>query len=132
MYTPLPPSSEALAHLDWIAIAPWYQELSATALSPATLAPWLTQWSRLGELVEETGARLEIAWSTNTADEQRAVHRKWFLEEIAPRVQSADQHLTQHLLASGLEPAGFAVPLRNLRAEAALFREASLPLKREE
>ncbi len=36
------------------------------------------------------------------------------------------------MLASGLEPEGFAVPLCNLRAHAALFREASLPLIQEE
>ena len=54
MYTPLPPSSEAFEQLSWSAIEPWYRELTATALEPATLLPWLTRWSRLSELVDET------------------------------------------------------------------------------
>ena len=132
MFTPLPSSSDALDRLDWIAIEPWYQELSATALSPATLSAWLTQWSRLGELVEERGTWLEIAWSQDTADEQRGVYRERFLEYIATPAQIADQQLTRQLLASDLEPEEFAVPLRNLRAEVSLFREANLPLVREE
>ena len=43
-------------------------------------------------------------------------------------MEAAEQELKQKLLESGLEPAGFEIPLRNMRAEAALFREANLPL----
>jgi oligoendopeptidase F len=42
-------------------------------------------------------------------------------------VEAAEQKLKQKLLASNLEPAGFEIPLRNMRAEAALFRETNLP-----
>ncbi len=91
----VPSSSEALDRLDWITIEPWYQELSATILSPATLVPWLTQWSRLGELVEERGTWLEIAWSQDTANEQRASRRERFVETISLGAQSADQRLTR-------------------------------------
>lgn len=132
MYTPLPPSSDAFEHFTWSAIEPWYRELTATALTPETLLPWLTQWSRLSELVEETMMRLEIAWSQNTADRAAAQHQQHFQETIAPQVQSLNQHITHQLLESGFEPEGFAIPLRNLRAEAALFREANLPLVQEE
>lgn len=132
MYTPLPLSSEALERLNWSAIEPWYRELTATALSLETLLPWLTQWSRLSELVDETMTRLEIVWSQNTADQQRAQHQQRFMETIAPQVQSFNQQITRQFLESGLEPEGFAIPLRNLRAEAALFREANLPLVQEE
>src|SRR6266566_2303111 len=114
MYTPLPPSSDAFEHFTWSAIEPWYRELTATALAPETLLPWLTQWSRLSELVEETMTRLEIAWSQNTAEPQRAQHQQQFMETIAPQVQSYNQQITQQFLASGLEPEGFAIPLRNL------------------
>ncbi len=132
MYTPLPPSSEAFEHFSWSAIEPWYRELTATPLSPATLLTWLTHWSRLSELVDETGMRLEIAWSQNTADRAAARRQQRFQETITPQVQSFDQQITQQFLASGLEPEGFAIPLRNLRAQAALFREANLELLQEE
>jgi oligoendopeptidase F len=132
MYTPLPPSSEAFEQLRWSAIEPWYRELTAPPLSPATLLTFLTQWSHLSELVEETMMRLEIAWSQNTADRAAAQRHQRFLETIAPQVQSFDQQITQQFLASGLEPEGFAIPLRNLRDQATLFREANLELLQEE
>src|SRR5438105_11800799 len=132
IYTPLPPSSEAFEGLSWSDIEPWYRELIATSLSQETLLPWLTQWSRLSELLDETMVRLEIAWAQNTADQERALRQQRYLETIAPQVQSFDQQIKHQLLESGLEPAGFAIPLRNLRAEAALFREANLPLVQEE
>jgi oligoendopeptidase F len=132
MYSLLPASSEALDQLDWPVIEPWYRELTATALSPATLLPWLAQWSRLSELADESATRLEIAWSQNTANRRRNQRRQRFLETIAPPVQSADQQLRRQLLESGLEPPGFSIPLRNLRAEASLFCEANTPLVREE
>jgi oligoendopeptidase F len=40
--------------------------------------------------------------------------------------------LKEKLLASALEPEGFAIPLRNMRAEAELFQEANLPLLADE
>jgi oligoendopeptidase F len=132
MYTPLPPSSEAFEQLSWSVIEPWYRELTATPLSPATLLAWLTHWSRLSELVDETSMQLEIAWSQNTADRAAAQRHRRFLETIAPQVQSFDHQITQQFLASGLEPEEFAIPLRNLRAQATLFREANLKLLQEE
>jgi oligoendopeptidase F len=40
--------------------------------------------------------------------------------------------LKEQILASGLEPEGFAIPLRKLRAEAEIFTEANLALLNEE
>jgi oligoendopeptidase F len=44
----------------------------------------------------------------------------------------AGQTLKEKLLESGLEPAGFEIPLRNMRAEADLFRAENLPVLAEE
>src|SRR5262249_54438689 len=118
MYSLLPASSKAIDRLDWPAIEPWYHELTATALSPPTRLPGLAQWSGLSELVDESGTGLEIAWSQNTANRRRWSRRQRFLETVAPPIRSADQQLTRQLLESGLEPPGFTIPLRNLRAEA--------------
>ena len=51
-----------------------------------------------------------------------------FIGEVYPQVEAAEQQLKQKLLDSRLEPPGFEIPLRNMRAEAALFREDNLPL----
>lgn len=128
MYSVLPPTSEALARLTWSAIEPWYQELLDADLSHSTLHSWLAQWSRLSELVEEVRVKQEIACTQNTADQERAERKQRFLDEISVQIQPLDQHLKHKLLASGLEPDGFAIPLRKLRTQAALFREQNVPL----
>ena len=43
-----------------------------------------------------------------------------------------EQKLKEKLLESGLQPKGFEIPLRNMRAEADLFRAENLPLISEE
>src|SRR5581483_11370324 len=128
MYTALPQTSEAFEVLSWVEIEPWYVELTSTTLSQETVQPWLLQWSHLSELVDETMRWLEIICTQNTADEERARRRQRFLDDVYTQVQIFDQKIIQQLLASGLEPEGFAIPLRNLRAAAELFREENLPL----
>jgi oligoendopeptidase F len=116
----------------WPQIEPYYQDLAARMLTAPVVAQWLTDWSRLSECVEEMGTRLYVATTVNTADEEAERRFNAFLDEIVPAVEVAEQALKEKLLASGLEPEGFGVPLRNMRAEAALFREANVPLLIEE
>jgi len=132
MFTSLPQTSEAFEILSWAEIEPWYRELAETTLAPDTLEPWLRQWSQLSALVDETNTWLEIATTRNTADETLSRRRKRFLDEIFTHVQHFDQQIKQQLLASGLEPEGFALPLRKLRVDAELFRPENVPLLNEE
>ena len=132
MFTTLPQTSEEFATLRWAQIAPWYDELLQSPLSQETLQAWMTQWSDLSSLVDEAMMSLEIATTQNTADEERAERKHRFREEIYAPVQTLDQQVKERLLASGLEPEGFALPLRNLHAEAALYREENLPLLNED
>ena len=112
----------------WEQIAPYYADLEKRSLDAATVKDWLADWSRLSEYLYETYSRLHVAVTVDTTD-QEAHHRfERFLEEVMPQVQVADQKLKQQLVASGLEPEGFRIPLRNMRAEIDLFREANLPL----
>jgi oligoendopeptidase F len=46
-------------------------------------------------------------------------------------MRQAEQRLKQKLLNSGIQPDGFAIPLRNMKAESATFREENLPLMAE-
>jgi oligoendopeptidase F len=132
MNMPLPLSSEAFEQVSWPEMKPWYDALTATTLTPESVPFWLAQWSRLSELVDETVARLEIACTQNTADREAVQRKQRFLHDIFLPVQSYDQQLKQQLLESSLSPEGFSIPLRNLRTEAALFRETNLPLLNEE
>lgn len=112
----------------WADIGPRYAELESRALTSRSVDDFLIGWSELAERIGEMGSRLNVATTVNTADEDASRRFHEFLEEIQPRVQQAEQRLKEKLLASGLEPAGFEIPLRKMRVEAELFREENLPL----
>jgi oligoendopeptidase F len=116
----------------WSDIEPQYADLEARALTAHIADAFLHDWSELAARVQEMGTRLRLATSADTADEDAAFRFNRFLEEIAPETQRREQALKEKLLASGLEPKNFDVPLRKMRAEAALFREENIPLFTEE
>src|SRR5258708_39489103 len=76
--------------------------------------------------------RVAVGCATNSADEERPRRKQPFMEEVYTPQPAMDQQIKERLLASGLEPEGFALPLRNLRAEAAFYREENLPLLNED
>jgi oligoendopeptidase F len=89
---------------------------------------WLADWTHLSLLLQETYQRLYVATTVNTEDGEASRQFHAFLDDIHPQAQAADHILKEKLLQSGLEPAGFEVPLRNIRAEADLYREHNLSL----
>jgi oligoendopeptidase F len=76
--------------------------------------------------------RKYLATAMNTTDQEARQHFNDFLDHVFPHAQELDQACKEKLLASGLEPDGLAILLRNMRAEAALFRQANLPLHTDE
>ena len=132
MFDSLP--KDAREVMDWGVeqYQPYVQELLARPLSAETVEAWLADWSRLTELLHETFSRLSVATTQNTADEAAEKRYLAFSEQIFPAMQLADHQLKQRLLDSGLEVPGFEIPLRNMRVEAEIFREANLPLMVEE
>ncbi len=128
----LPSTPEALIVWTWPEIEPHYKDLESRPLTSDRVDEWLTDWTRLGEKLEEMYSRLSVATSINTADKEADARMNQFLDGIFPNAMAAEQKLKEKLLASKLEPKGFDIPLRNMRAEADLFRESNLPLLSEE
>lgn len=128
MFDTLPPSAQMIMDWDWARFAPYVDDLLSRPLDADSVGRWLADWTALSEVLDELGSRLYVATTINTedADAQQRFHA--FLEHIAEPAEAADQQLKEKLLASGLEPAGFEIALRNMRAEAALFRAENLPL----
>jgi oligoendopeptidase F len=124
----LPTTSQEIIAWTWSAIEPYYKELESRSLSTSSVDSWLADWSSVGERVQEMRARLSVATTINTADQEAERRMNVFLDAIFPNVMAAEQKLKEKLLASKLEPKGFEVPLRNMRAEADLFRESNLSL----
>ncbi|GAP12385.1 oligoendopeptidase, M3 family [Longilinea arvoryzae] len=132
MSHPLPQSADALTHLTWADIEPHFTELKQTRLTSQNVEVWLDHWSDLIRTVTESSQRLAVAVTVNTVDEAAEKAYNTFYEELYPKAMAADNELKLMLLQSGLQPAGFELQLRNIRAEANIFRAANLPLIAEE
>jgi len=124
----LPTSALEAMDWDWARYEPSFKELSERELNAQNLADWLADWTRLAFLISEVYSRLNVASDLHTDDEEARNRFHRFLSEVLEPAQAADQKVKEKFLASGLEPDRFTVPLRNMRAEADLFRESNLAL----
>lgn len=132
MPTSLPQTTHEFMDWSWERIEPHFQELETRIIDQSSISAWLGDWSHLSKLIYETRQRLWVATTRNTVDQESERRYREFLDQIYPAAQASEQKLKERLLASGLEPEGFQIPLRNMRAEAAIFREENLPLLSEE
>ncbi|MBA3870203.1 MAG: M3 family oligoendopeptidase [Anaerolineae bacterium] len=132
MFTALPATAQEFTNWTWSQIEPFYNDLIARPLTADTLPDWLADWSHLDNLVHESRTRLWVGTTTNTADEENLKRFHAFLSEIIEQVKPADQRLKEKLLASGLSVPGMEIPLRDMRAEADLFRAENVPLATQE
>lgn len=128
----LPNTLQEFSGWSWTQIEPFFKELEARAISAQNVNAWLADWTQLNDLLDETHTRLYVATSIDTTDRAAEERLHKFLDDIEPKAQAASQKLKQKLLDSKLEPKDFAIPLRNIRAEAALFRDKNLLLLTQE
>jgi oligoendopeptidase F len=132
MFETLPGSVFPFLDWPWEKIEPYYQDLYARPLDEKSVERWLADWTRLGDLIGEAYARLSVAVTVDTTNPDAERRFNDFIDQIHPQAQAADQKLKEKLLASGLEPPGFAIPLRKMRIEAAIFCAGNLPLLSQE
>ena len=116
----------------WSQIEPYFLELDKRKISAENVTDWLADWSRLTGLIYETYQRLYVAITADTTDLEAKKRYDNYLDQIFPEAEAAEQRLKQKLLASDCEIKGFEIQLRNMRAEAALFKEENIPLLAEE
>ena len=116
----------------WDRIEPYFQELNARNLSEANVVQWLDDWRKLTNLIDESFTRLQVAITVDTTDEAAEQRYNAYMEEIIQPTSIAEQPLKQKLLATGLEPQGYEIQLRNMRTDAELFREENVPLYTQE
>ena len=129
MFESLPTDVRACLDWGWSDVEPYFDELINRPVAADNIDTWLGHWSQLAGFVWELRARLALANTQDTNDTEAEARYHRFLEGIFPNAMKGNQALIEKLLASGLEPAGFEIPLRNMRTDAELFREANLPLK---
>jgi oligoendopeptidase F len=132
MFTTLSRDPQVFIQWNWAQIKPFADDLVKRPLSANTINEWLTDWSSLSRMISEMASRLYVATTVNTTDQEAKSRFNTYLDEIFPPSQAADQVLKQKLLASGLHPEGFEIPLQNMRVEAEIYRDENLPLLSEE
>jgi len=132
MFSSLPHSVAEFMDWPWSQMEPYVAELAERPFNSETLSAWMADWTRIHDLISEMYSRLSVATTVDTTDKEAERRYNNYLDEIYPRANEWDQKLKERLLASGLEPKGFTVPLRNMRTEAALFRQENLSLESEE
>jgi len=128
LFAKLPTRVEDFMDWTWEQLQPYADELLTRDLTADNVIAWLTDRARLGQIIGEIVNRLYVATSLNTKDEAAQQRFLDFLSGTVEKAQIADQKMKEKLLASGLEPEGYAIQLRNLRTQAAIFREANVPL----
>ncbi|MBN1428690.1 MAG: M3 family oligoendopeptidase [Anaerolineae bacterium] len=132
MFTTLPKTAFDVMHWDWERIAPFFADLETRPLAAENIDGWLADWTRLAELIEERYWRHYVATTIDTENQEAQHQFEHFIEHIRATAQQAEQKLKHKLIDSRLEPAGFELPLKKMRAQAELFREENLPLEVEE
>ncbi len=128
MFKSIPNYAQDFLEWSWDQYQPLVDDLLEMQLNEENVDQFLGDWSRLLEFWSETQARHYIDTAMDTTDEAAQNRLETFLENVFSQSKAADQKLKEKFLASGLEPTGFEIPLRNLRAQANLFREANLEL----
>lgn len=132
MNPPLPENAVPILDWSWKQIEPYFQELTAGTLDEKSLPGFLADWSKLSKLMDELYERLYDATTKDTSDQEAEQRYANYLDHIRPQVKAGEQKLKGKLLSSGISPAGYEVPLRDLRAQADLFRDENLPLLSED
>ena len=119
----LPRDVNEFMNWSWDQIKSFYVDLAERALNIDTVDSWLRDWSRLSALLDEALQRQYVATTRYTADKSIQDRLEQFNHNVYLAAQSMDQQLKQKLINSQLCPPGFEIALRNMVADAALFRE---------
>ncbi len=128
--TSLTPS--ALADVTWEELRPLYQELIDRPVDAGSVEAWLSDWSRLEEVVSEAAALAMIAYTCDTTDSGQGggppavLHRDPAPDRGARRSSSPSGCWRWGTRRPGLE-----VTIARFRRDTELFREANVPLSTE-
>jgi oligoendopeptidase F len=128
MFKNLPTDPQAFIDWTWANYETYYRDLETRSLDSNTVAQWLADWTSISQRFSESYSRLHVATTLNTTDAEAEQRYHAFIGNVVPAIEAADQKLKLKLLLSQLQPIGFEIPLRNMRAEADLFRAENLPL----
>jgi oligoendopeptidase F len=123
-----PTTIEDINAREWATFQPFYEELQERPLSPTNARQWLADWSHLQELLGEANSVIYVEKTLDTTDAEKEQAYLDLVNNVWPQVQVAEQALKERLLALNLPDTDIALMLRQLEAEAALFRDENVPI----
>ena len=85
----LPTDPQIFLTWGWNELEPFAQDLLRREITAETVEEWLSDWSRLSEVVDEMYTRLYLATAQDTTDETAKARFHRFLEEVFPRLQNS-------------------------------------------
>ncbi len=132
MLTGLPSDIYTFMDWSWEQIEPYLAELGERPLTAENVVEWLKDWTQIEGMISETYSRRSVATTLDTTDKAAEEKYNTFIETIMPPAMIANQRLKEKLLASGFEPEGYEIPLRDMQADAEIFRDENVPLMTEE
>ncbi len=117
----------------WADLEPLYDALERETLTAENVLNWLERWSDLGARAEESYSRLMTRYHENTADGAAETAYNGFIAEVYPRIIEGEQKLKSKLLAleGYTPPLEYQMIFKRFRGEAAIYREANVPLQSE-
>jgi oligoendopeptidase F len=121
----------------WEKVMPYYERLKNDPIDTITqLQEWLLNWSELDAVLSEDMAWRYIKMTCDTTSEELLRSYTFFVQEIQPHLFPYTNTFNKKLLASPalnhLEGEAYAILLRNIKKEIAIYSEKNIPLFTEE
>jgi oligoendopeptidase F len=123
-----PTTIEGINAREWATFQPFYAELQERPLSAANARQWLADWSHLQDLLGEASSVIYVEKTLDTTDAEKEQAYLDLVNNVWPQTQVAEQALKERLLALDLADEDIALMLRQIKAEADLFRQENVPI----
>ncbi len=125
--------SDTFSFINWATVEPWFQKLSEREIdSEAELLIWLADYSELDAAFDEEMAWRYIRSTCDTVNADFAEAYEFFVCEIepnaAPWFQQLNSKIDSCVFKNDLDPKVYAVFLRTIYNDIAIYREKNIPL----
>jgi oligoendopeptidase F len=128
MFETLPTTYDEIKGWRWSNFLPYADQLSAQDITEESIETWLAGYTQFLALIDELEQQTYVATTQDTTDEDANQRFMIYNDEILPEAMKVSNQLDKKLVATGLVLDGMEVPMRNMKGELELFREANLPL----
>lgn len=120
----------------WETLQPFFQELLDRELPDATsLRRWFQDRSEIESILAEDAAWRYIKMTCDTADEKANTRYTEFVQEIQPQIAPYSDLLNRkaldHPALDQLTAPGYAIAIRSMRKDVAIFREENIAINTE-